>query len=130
MTKPILFPFPSTRLGPNSRSDRRAMTALRRQARDTGFLLTKEAGLEVAKGPLKLTIIFSPPDARRRDLDGMFSCMKSYLDGMFAALQLDDQLIERVVLARIGTSLDGRALVMLESVEGPLFQVSGEGECN
>jgi crossover junction endodeoxyribonuclease RusA len=35
-------------------------------------------------------ITFYPPDNRRRDLDGMFSSIKSHLDGIAKATGVDD----------------------------------------
>ena len=39
-----------------------------------------------------------PPDKRHRDDDNMLSRFKSYRDGIFLALQLDDRLIRRTVI--------------------------------
>lgn len=39
---------------------------------------------------LKVTAVFSPPDNRPRDIDGMFSSIKSYLDGIADIIGIDD----------------------------------------
>jgi crossover junction endodeoxyribonuclease RusA len=39
---------------------------------------------------LKVTAIFAPPDNRRRDIDGMLSSIKSYLDGIADVIGVDD----------------------------------------
>jgi hypothetical protein len=39
---------------------------------------------------LDVTAIFSPPDNRRRDSDGMLSSCKAYFDGLSDAAGVDD----------------------------------------
>lgn len=42
-------------------------------------------------GPIELDIKFYPPDARRRDLDNMLASIKSGIDGIADALEVNDQ---------------------------------------
>ncbi|TPN03826.1 endodeoxyribonuclease RusA [Mesorhizobium sp. B2-1-3] len=90
----IDLPWPPRVLHPNSRVHwtRRAVAA--RVARQTGAYCTLAAGIRL-KDPdipqsLKVTAIFSPPDGRRRDLDGMLSSVKNYLDGIADVIGIDD----------------------------------------
>ena len=90
----IALPWPSRSLHPNARVhwSRRAKDA--KQARMTAGWCAKEAGIR-SGGPdipqaLKVTAIFSPPDNRRRDVDGMLSSIKSYLDGISDVIGIDD----------------------------------------
>ncbi|RPJ29163.1 MAG: hypothetical protein EHM33_01975 [Chloroflexi bacterium] len=91
MNNTVTLPFPDRRLSPNGRRDRRWITDVRQMARNTGYYLTKDAGLHVPdKTPLHLFLTFCPPDHRRRDDDNLIGAFKSYRDGMFQALGVDD----------------------------------------
>lgn len=92
------LPWPDSRLSSNGRGDRRALTAIRRQAREDGILCALMGAYRLPARPLALTLEFRPPDRRRRDLDGLLSAMKSSIDGVFQALDLDDSLIHRITL--------------------------------
>jgi crossover junction endodeoxyribonuclease RusA len=90
----IELPWPPRTLHPNARVHwtRRAVAA--KVARQTGSYSTLAAGIRL-KDPdipqeLKVTAIFAPPDNRRRDIDGMLSSIKSYLDGIADVIGVDD----------------------------------------
>jgi len=90
----INLPSPPRSLHPNARTHwaRKAKDA--KQARVTAAWCAREAGIR--KGDcdipqaLKVTITFSPPDNRRRDLDGMLSSSKNFLDGIADVVGVDD----------------------------------------
>ena len=46
---------------------------------------------------LVVTAVFSPPDRRPRDRDGMLSSIKAYLDGIADVIGVDDSLWEIAV---------------------------------
>jgi crossover junction endodeoxyribonuclease RusA len=96
----MILPWPDLSLSANGRRDLRALTARRRLARQTGYLAACAEAEHFHSVPLALTIIFYPPDRRRRDLDGLLSAMKPTIDGIFEWLELDDHLIARVTLER------------------------------
>ena len=62
----------------------------------TGVIECSEAAAKAAGAgklvavALDVTATFLPPDARRRDTDGMFSSIKAYLDGLADASGIDD----------------------------------------
>jgi CPA2 family monovalent cation:H+ antiporter-2 len=56
-------------------------------------------------GDVDVSVIFYPPDRRRRDLDNCYSMCKAYQDGIFQALGLDDSRIRTVTL-RFGRPRD------------------------
>jgi len=100
-TKPIVvfnLPWPDPRLSSNKRLDRRALTEVRQTAKELGFYAIKENQIEMEARPMKLVIVFFPPDARKRDLDNLYTSFKPMQDGIFEALQLDDSLIREVLL--------------------------------
>ena len=85
----IHLPWPPKELSPNSRKDRRSATAKRRGYREAGFFAAKAAGV-VVPADAKLSIMFFPPDAVRRDLDNMLASIKVGLDGIAQASGVDD----------------------------------------
>jgi len=113
MTK-IFFPWLDSRLSPNKRIDRRALIAVKRDAKELAMLLTFESRLILIETDLQIKITFCPPDERRRDLDNLYATFKPYQDGIFEALAMDDSLIDRVILQRGETVKDGYVIVELE----------------
>jgi hypothetical protein len=105
------FPWPNPRLSPNRRIDRRSLIADRQQAREIGFWITKDAGLELPAVPLELKLTLHPPDKIRRDDDNVYSAFKSYRDGIFQALELDDKLVRRTII-EWGEILKGGELIV------------------
>lgn len=65
---------------------------------------------------LKVTAIFSPPDNRRRDVDGMLSSIKSYLDGIADVIGIDDSKFE-IVLRKAAPRKGGSVRIELESAQ-------------
>lgn len=82
------FPWPPRELSPNSRTDRRHTTNIRRGYREACWGLTLASCMDNALTHVDIT--FHPPDARKRDLDNMLGAIKYGLDGMALALGVDD----------------------------------------
>ena len=113
----IRFPFPDMRLSANGRADRRYLTDIRQEARRTGYYLAKEHRLAFSGEKfLELYMLVCPPDRRRRDDDNVLSAFKSALDGIFRALELDDNLIRRTVIERGDVEPGGAIYVMLSEI--------------
>lgn len=64
---------------------------------------------------IPITIIFNPPDRRRRDLDGMHSALKPTLDGISDAIGVDDQYFNPVILRRGKVYKGGQVEIILGS---------------
>ena len=115
----IDLPWPPRTLHPNSRTHwaRKAKDA--KQCRLTAFAQTKLAG--VRKGDfdlpssLKVTCVFAPPDHRRRDLDGMLSSAKNFLDGISDAIGVDDSKFE-IAIRREPPIKGGAVRIELEAL--------------
>jgi len=90
----VVLPWPDKRLHPNARVHWARKACATSVAREQGFLCGISAGLKRAKlladAKLDVTAIFSPPDNRRRDTDGMLSSCKAYFDGISDACGVDD----------------------------------------
>ena len=90
----IILPWPPRELHPNARVHWSKRAKAAKAARAAGGWATKAAG--VRKGDpdipqaVKAAITFYPPDNRRRDVDGMLSNVKSYLDGIADVIGVDD----------------------------------------
>ena len=89
----VLYPWPDSALSGNSRRDRRGLTAQRRQAREIGYLITKDSRRTVPAAPLALIYKIYPPDRRKHDDDNILTAFKSTRDGIFQALGVDDSLV-------------------------------------
>ncbi len=63
-------------------------------------------------GPILVTLTFHPPSNRRRDLDNMQAAMKHYLDGIAAALNVNDSLF--IPLSQVGELDKPRGTVIVE----------------
>lgn len=114
---PLKFPWPDSKLSPNGRRDRRSITRTRYGARYVAWCIVKKADLALPEVPLQISLRLCPPNKRRRDMDNVYSAFKSYQDGLFRALNLDDSLIRRVVMEWGEVELDGAVYVDLKPLE-------------
>ncbi len=112
MTK-MLFPWPDSRLSPNKRIDRRALISVKQDIKSEAYFLTKQSDLCLLETDLQLKLTFCPPDKRRRDLDNLYATFKTYQDGIFEELRMDDSLIDRVILQRGSVVKNGSVIVEL-----------------
>lgn len=98
----VKLPFPDAALFPNRKNGKHwsASQPAKVAAREYGYFAAKQAmaGFSVADGQIPLSIVFAPPDARKRDLDNMLAAMKPALDGIAAALGVDDARFRPVTI--------------------------------
>ncbi len=108
----IRLPFPDRRLSPNARRVWQASLTPKKEAREVGYYAAREAdsgiivrlrvrAFDKAK-PLRLRIAIHPPDNMRRDLDNIVASLKSYQDGIFDYIGMDDSQIthKEIVMRR------------------------------
>lgn len=114
----VRLPWPSASLAPNRRNGKHwtATHAAKLSAGHAATVLTMQAmrseGYTApAEGPIALSLTFCPPDARRRDLDGMLSSNKAGLDAIAKVLGVDDVRFEPITLRR-GEKVKGGAVVV------------------
>lgn len=87
----VELPWPDRRLHPNARIHHMEKARVVKQAREDAAWWAKAAGVKPIKADaLSVTIIFYPPDNRRRDLDSMLASIKSALDGIADVVGVDD----------------------------------------
>jgi crossover junction endodeoxyribonuclease RusA len=92
----ITLPWPSPKLHPNARVHWAVKSKAAKRARADARALTSIASRSPMSvgARIPVAITFHPPDKRRRDTDGMLSALKSSLDGVADALQVDDSLFD------------------------------------
>lgn len=89
----VVLSWPARVLHPNARPHWAVKAKAAKKARNQGKLAALECGwnrMQLPDGRLHLWIDFYPPDHRRRDDDGLLTCMKPYRDGLADALGIDD----------------------------------------
>lgn len=83
------LPWPSKALHPNARPHWAQRASAAKKAREWAQWASCSYG-PIDADKLDVTIIFNPPDKRRRDLDGMLSSVKNFCDGIADSLEVDD----------------------------------------
>ena len=87
----VILPWPPSGLSPNSRLHWSKVAKLKRDYRTECWALCKAAKLGAPhQGPVFVDILFVPPSKRKYDLDNCLASIKSGLDGLADAVQVDD----------------------------------------
>ena len=117
----IIVPFPDSSLLPNNKNGQSWRTTQRAKlsAKQAGMI----AALEAMQGSDKLpprnvdvTIVFTPPDRRRRDVDGMLSALKPTLDGIAEGLGVDDSRFNPVHIHRGEPIQGGKVTIIIDDL--------------
>jgi crossover junction endodeoxyribonuclease RusA len=117
----ITLPFPSPDLMPNRRLGKHwtATNGAKQQAWNDAYTLTHQA-MQGYRGPwhptngrVPVSLTFWAPDNRRRDLDNLLAASKSALDGVAAALKMDDRAFEPITLRHGPVSKLGGLVVVI-----------------
>ena len=122
----IVLPWPDKALNPNSRN-RWAKIKATKEAREQGrygvleithiWPPDKAPSLKPLPDELVAQYTFCPPDRRKRDMDNFLAMMKPYLDGVCAALGIDDSRIKRTILEWGEVVKGGKVVLTLEEME-------------
>ena len=87
----ITLPWPSPRLSPNQKRHHMQVHSSRKRAKHDAYFATKSAKVSVpADGRIPYDLHFWPPGGGRYDEDNLIARMKAPLDGIAAALGVDD----------------------------------------
>jgi crossover junction endodeoxyribonuclease RusA len=86
------LPFPPVELSPNSRKHWAVMARAKKVYRASSRLYCFQAlkGRKVQADRVVVTLVFYPPDKRRRDKDNLLARMKAGIDGIADAVGIDD----------------------------------------
>jgi crossover junction endodeoxyribonuclease RusA len=109
----VNLPWPDRRLFPNAHSRSLWISGIVREHRQAAYLAAKAEGPITVDdlGAIPVWVKFMPPDKRRRDLDGMLSACKPYLDGIADALEVNDSWFNPVTLVRCPPTKGGEVEV-------------------
>jgi len=91
----LTFPWPPSELKPNVKTHWTKKAKFAKQYKEVCFYLTKEAKLD-QNTYKSLEMVFYPPNRRNFDLDNMLATMKSGIDGMCLALNIDDSSFKKM----------------------------------
>lgn len=90
----ISLPWPLKGLSPNARGHWTKRATATKVYRQACYVLTWQAirgnAAKFKNAPIAVSITFSPPDNRPRDLDNLIASIKAGLDGVAAAIGVDD----------------------------------------
>lgn len=111
----IRLSWPDSKLLPNRKNGLHWAThqSAKEAARSEGYWAAKQAigDWKHTDAAIPLTILFCPPDKRRRDLDSMLSSCKHGLDGIAKALGVDDSQFRPILIDVTTVSKPGCVIV-------------------
>lgn len=100
----IELAYPDMSLMPNRKNGRHwgATKGAKDAAFSEAFYRTKmaAAGVKFRNDKIALSITFVQSDKRHRDLDNLLACIKSKVDGVARALNVDDKVFEPITIKR------------------------------
>lgn len=104
----VTLPFPSPELFPNRAKGRHwtTVSGIKSKAFSDGHYLTFNAMNGYSgewyptHGEVPITLTFNAPDRRHRDLDNCLAALKSHLDGVAAALSMNDREFAPITIKR------------------------------
>lgn len=102
----MTLPFPHADLMPNRKNGRHwgQTQSVKSRAYSDAYALTYQAmqggAFADVTGRVPVVLTFHAPDKRHRDLDNLLAASKAALDGVAAALHMDDREFEPVTIKR------------------------------
>ena len=100
----ISLSFPASELMPNRKNGRshHASNAAKIKARNDAYWLTKADPAHIrfndSEAAIPVSIVYCPPDKRRRDLDNLLAASKATLDGIANAMAVDDTRFRPILI--------------------------------
>lgn len=121
----IELPWPDKDLSPNTNLHWYPKNKAKDKAREDGAWCTHMVMMDMSipvdsffvENCEKATLIFHPPDRRRRDQDNAIASMKSYLDGVCDKLGFDDSQFEKINGEWGDIVKGGKVILTLEAIE-------------
>lgn len=91
MIGPISLPWPDKVLSPNARVHWARKSKAAKAARTAAMWAVRAVMTESPRwAGVSVSMLFCPPDKRRRDRDNLIASMKSAMDGVADAIGIDD----------------------------------------
>ena len=106
------IPWFPKELRANTRSDRRWTGSVRKKYKQDCYFLAKGKDLDCDS----ITIIFYPPDKRKRDLDNCLSSIKYGIDGVCEAVGIDDYQFVKKLIVR-GDPVSGGKIIIKKGID-------------
>lgn len=117
----VVLPYPDAGLSPNARLFFRRKAVLARDAHEIGFVSVVALGPEVRvmfnkwQGRIPVRLTFSAPDKRGRDMDNAYASCKNMIDGVAAALGVNDKRFWPVTLTWGDTAKPGKVVLEIDA---------------
>jgi Holliday junction resolvase RusA-like endonuclease len=114
----VELPFPDSHLMPNARVFHKAKAQYARTARGTAMYEAYNAkprydySFPIGER-IPVTLKFYPPNHRERDLDNLLAAMKSALDGVCDALEINDKMFSPITIDWGSVEKGGRVVVVI-----------------
>lgn len=120
----IVFPWFPKELSPNARVFWAKKARITKTYRTAWFALAREALAQRTicfppRRPIALRVTFFPPDRRLRDLDNCIGSIKSGMDGLAQALEVNDRLF--IPTYQLATQIAGTVVVDLSDTQRGSF---------
>lgn len=117
----IVVPFPDPVLFPNRRIGQpwQVTHPAKVEAKEAGRIAALQAAFGMEPLPprnVDVTIVFTPPDRRKRDVDGMLSALKPTLDGIALGLDIDDSRFNPIHIHRGEPMTGGKVTVIIDDL--------------
>lgn len=108
----VTLPWPPKELSPNYRGHWKAVYRRSKEYKEDCWILCKRAKLTKPESDRVLVHMkFYPPTNHRRDQDNMVASMKYGLDGLAAALGVDDSLFD--ISIEVAEELGGKVEITI-----------------
>jgi crossover junction endodeoxyribonuclease RusA len=113
----VTLGWPSRALSPNARTHWAMLARAKKAARREGYVSAIQTSADVIASPVSIQVTFTPPNARRHDIDNLIASIKAHLDGISDAIGIDDSrwIWAAPVIAK--PEKPGRVVVTLTPVE-------------
>lgn len=97
-TMNIIIPWPPKELSPNARTHHMKRASIAKKYKQACWALAMAGMRPVpAYGKITVSMTFCPPDNRRRDMDNALAACKAAIDGIAAAIGVDDSRFRYVL---------------------------------
>lgn len=114
----LALPYQRPPLSLNGRLHHMARYRITQQIKADAHLLAVAARLPKGCQRIAVTLVYEPPDRRRRDIDNLFATIKPAVDGLVAyGLVPDDDSRHVTTACRVGDIVHGGRLSLVIEVE-------------
>lgn len=112
----ITIPFPDASLFPNRSNGRHWSTRQNAKAAARAYAGFESIGHSIGDTTIEhgVMIIVTPPDNKRRDVDGILTALKPTLDGLADGLQINDWQFNPIEIRRVEPKPGGSVTIVID----------------